>query len=483
FGYTAEEAVGQPITMLIPDERLEEEPRIIERLRRGERIDHFETVRRRRDGTLLDISLTVSPVRDGEGRIVGASKIARDITARRRLDAEVRRLLEAERAARVESERMGVLKDEFLATLSHELRTPLSAILGWCQLIRRGGGNAATAAEGLEVIERNARVQSRLIDDLLDMSRIISGKIRLDVQPVDVQDVVRTAVMSVQHAADAKGVRLEVVLDPLAGPVRGDPARLQQCFWNILSNAIKFTPRGGKVQVSLECINSHLEFTVADTGAGIRPEFLPYVFDRFRQADSTTTRRHGGLGLGLAIVKHLTELHGGKVRAKSPGEGKGTTVSMELPVMVVHADPGHHAAQQGAQASAEGELSLRGIRVLVVDDEPDGREVVRRVLVEFGAEVELAGSAEEALSAVARRPPDVLISDIGMPDHDGYELMRRIRALPAAQGGRTPAAALTAFARSEDRTRAMLAGFQTHITKPVEPLELAAAVASLANKV
>jgi CheY-like chemotaxis protein len=406
-------------------------------------------------------------------------------------------LLESERHARHEAERQSRVKDEFLATLSHELRTPLNAILGWSQVLRqRADAVAAGAApgpdllaelvEGLEVIERNTRVQTQLIDDLLDMSRITSGKLRLDVQQVDLADVVKAAVASVRHAAEGKNIRLQVVIDPLAGPVRGDPGRLQQCVWNLLTNAVKFTPKGGKVQVSLERVNSHLEVCVADDGEGIKPELLPHLFERFRQGDASTTRRHGGLGLGLSIVKHLVELHGGRARAKSPGPGQGSTFCVDLPLMVVHRppeDPSRTHPRAQPQMSSWSDLpSLAGVTVLAVDDEPDALGLVKRVLEGCGARVLTAVSAREALDLVAAERPDMIVSDIGMPDEDGYDFIRKVRALPAAQGGRTPAAALTAFARAEDRTRALRAGYQTHVTKPVEPSELTAVVASLANR-
>ncbi|HZN68987.1 MAG TPA: ATP-binding protein, partial [Tepidisphaeraceae bacterium] len=405
-------------------------------------------------------------------------------------------LLESERHARQEAERQSRVKDEFLATLSHELRTPLNAILGWSQVLRqRADGVAGGAApgpdllaelvEGLEVIERNTRVQTQLIDDLLDMSRITSGKLRLDVQQVDLADVVKAAVASVRHAAEGKNIRLQVVIDPLAGPVRGDPGRLQQCVWNLLTNAVKFTPKGGTVQVSLERVNSHLEVCVADNGEGIKPELLPHLFERFRQGDASTTRRHGGLGLGLSIVKHLAELHGGRVRAKSPGPGHGSTFCIDLPLMVVHRPPEdasrtHPRAQPPPPTSWSDHPSLEGITVLAVDDEPDALGLVKRVLEGCGARVLTATSAAEALDLVVAQRPDMIVSDIGMPGEDGYSFIRKVRELPVAQGGRTPAAALTAFARAEDRTRALRAGYQTHVAKPVEPTELTAVVASLA---
>ena len=398
------------------------------------------------------------------------------------------RLLANERAARADAEHAGRLKDQFLATVSHELRTPLNAILGWSQILRSHNRGDEELDEGLSVIERNARVQAQLIEDLLDMSRIISGKLRLDVQQVDVADITNAAIESVRPAADAREIRLQKVLDSQVGPVRGDPARLQQVVWNLLTNAIKFTPKGGKVQVALQLVNSHVEISVTDTGMGIKSEFLPYVFERFRQADATTTRRHGGLGLGLAIVKNLVELHGGTVRAISRGEGAGATFIVELPLMVMHEND---SRRENPRRSFSTEVSdflcesaaLRGITVLVVDDEEDARRLIMRVLEECKAKVVVAASVAEAIEVFKRERPDVVVSDIGMPNQDGYDFIRRVRALSESQGGKTPAAALTAFARSEDRTRALRAGYQSHISKPVEPAELVAVIASLAGRI
>jgi PAS domain S-box-containing protein len=488
FGWRAEEVIGKAINIIIPPDRQGEEPQILARLGRGERVDHFETVRMTKEGRLIDVSVTISPIRDAAGHIVGASKIARDISLQKEFQRELKGAKEAADQARAEAERVSLMKDEFLATLSHELRTPLNAILGWAQFLNASTGSHETLGEGLAVIERNARLQAQLIEDLLDMSRIIAGKVRLDVQQVDLQEVVHAAVASVRHAADAKEIRLQVVLDPLAGPVRGDPGRLQQCFWNLLTNAIKFTPKGGKVQVSLERVNSHLEVCVSDNGQGIRPEFLPHLFERFRQSDSSTSRHHGGLGLGLSIVKHLIELHGGTVRAKSAGEGQGATFCVELAVAVLH-QPGGGAIRESSNKEAAAGFhlaspadlpSLAGITVLAVDDEPDSRGLVRHVLEDCGATVLIAGSASEALELLVRHRPDLILSDIGMPGEDGYEFIRKVRALGPGSGGRTPAAALTAYARNEDRLRALRAGYQTHIAKPVDPAELAAVVASLA---
>lgn len=394
-------------------------------------------------------------------------------------------LLESERIARSEAERASHLKDEFVATLSHELRTPLSAILGWAHMLADPELPRAEVATGVEVIERNARVQTQIIEDLLDMSRIIAGQIRLDVQQVNLSEVVEAALATVRPAAEAKGIRLHTVVDPKVGPVRGDPSRLQQIVWNLLSNAIKFTGRDGRVQVALERVNSHVEITVSDTGQGISAEFLPCVFERFRQGDGSTTRRHSGLGLGLSIVKQLVELHGGTVRATSSGEGQGSTFSVELPLMAVHSHDARverlHPRFPRPLAARPMPLSLAGLKVLVVDDEPDAREIVRRLLLGHGADPACASSAREAIESFRASRPDVIISDIGMPEQDGYELIKSIRLLERSLGYTTPAVALTAFARSADRTRAMLAGYQMHLSKPVEPAELIATVASVSG--
>ena len=409
---------------------------------------------------------------------------ARLYEAARRSADERARLLEAERQARAEVERVSLMKDEFLATLSHELRTPLSAVLGWSEvLIGRMQGDPATV-KALETIARNARAQAQLIDDLLDMNRIVSGKIRLDVQRFELAPVVEAALESVRPSADAKSISIRKTLDPDAGPLFGDPNRIQQVVWNLLSNAVKFTPRSGNIDVLVRKVESHVEIDVHDSGMGISAEFLPHLFERFRQADSSTTRKHGGLGLGLSIVKQLVELHGGSVSAASEGNGQGATFRVNLPLRPIR-DP---AATSGntSRGFARVEvptISLAGVEVLVVDDEADARELVRMVLGEAGAVVHAAGSADEAVALIRLHRPDVLVSDIGMPDRDGYQLIREVRAMPPREGGRTPAIALTAFARSEDRTRAMLAGYQVHVSKPIEPQELIATIKSLAANV
>ena len=424
-------------------------------------------------------NVVLTPIPDAAGKPERLLAVARDITERVLL-------LESERSARAIAERANHMKDEFLATLSHELRTPLGAILGWSQILRRGGRGEADLLKGLDTIERNARAQTRLIEDLLDMSRITSGKVRLDTQPLEPASFVEAALETVKPAADAKGVRLEAVLDREAGPISGDPHRMQQVVWNLLSNAIKFTPKGGKVQAILQRVNSHVEIAIADTGQGIEPEFLAHVFERFRQADATTTRRYGGLGLGLAIVKHLVELHGGTVRVASEGQGRGSTFTVRLPLMAVQRRERdevavHPKTDKGVPIDFTA-MDLAGTKILVVEDEEDSRELIRRVLEDCQARVLLAGSAAEALFLVETERPDALVSDIGMPDVDGYELLRQVRALGQEKGGRIPAIALTAFARSEDRTRALRAGFMVHCAKPIEPSELVAAVASAVGR-
>lgn len=408
----------------------------------------------------------------------------KELIQRKQAEAERERLLISEKEARERAERETRMKDEFLATLSHELRTPLNAILGWASIIRETD-KRDEIMEGLEVIERNARSQTQIIEDLLDMSRIVSGNVRLDVQRVDLVAVVKSALESVRPMAGGKEIRLTSVLDPLVGPISGDPARLQQVLWNLLTNAMKFTPKGGRVHVVLERVNSHIEISVEDTGQGITPEFLPHVFDRFRQADASTTRRQRGLGLGLAIVKNLAELHGGSVRAKSPGLDQGSTFIIALPIASARLDA--EPDRRHPLGESSGEVpdimpDLTGIRVLAVDDEADARELIKRILSRCGATVDTAGSGADALASFKKNQPHVFITDIGMPGEDGYAVIRKVRQLGNSNGGNVPAIALTAFARSEDRRRAIMSGFQMHVAKPVEPSELIAMVASLAKR-
>ncbi|WP_441288961.1 ATP-binding protein [Sorangium sp. KYC3313] len=381
-----------------------------------------------------------------------------------------------------ESQQVNRAKDEFLATLSHELRTPLTAILGWARMLRQGSLKPDTHVRALEAIERNGTLQAQLVEDLLDASRIITGKLRLDVMLVDLPPIINAAIDAVRHGADAKGIELLVQLDPNAGPISGDQTRLQQVVWNLLSNAIKFTPRGGKVSIQLGKADGLARIQVSDTGQGIVPEFLPYVFDRFRQADSTSTRPHSGLGLGLAIARHLIELHGGTVKAESAGDGKGATFTVDIPLAPRGAIAALRRADGLVPLSNELEPTLQGVRVLMVDDEPDARELVTTVLERKGASITAVATVDEALSAIEREKPDVILSDLGMPGEDGYSLIRRLRAQSPEQGGRIPAAALTAYASAQDRTRALLAGFQSHVPKPIEASELAAVIANLAGR-
>jgi PAS domain S-box-containing protein len=432
------------------------------------------------------VDFVYQPLHDAAGAVTGIFVHGIDITDARRSLLEREQLLESERAARNEAERANRIKDEFLATLSHELRTPLNAIVGWSQILRAGTASPEDLAEGLDTIERNARAQAQIIEDLLDMSRIISGKLRLTVQPLHLPDVIKAAIDTIRPAADAKSLRVTSVLDPAAGPVSGDPNRLQQVLWNLLSNAVKFTPKGGRVQVVLQRINSHVEITVSDSGAGINPEFLPHVFDRFRQADASITRTHGGLGLGLAIVKNLVELHGGTITATSPGLAKGAAFTVSLPLTPVKTGAAAPEEPRPLRAIPPTDLcdedhNLEGVHILVVDDELDARNVVKRLLEDCKATVATAASAAQALELLQSQTFHLLVSDIGMPGEDGYALIRKIRAL-AHPIAAIPAVALTAYARAEDRARAMLAGFHLHLAKPVEPTELLTLLTTLAPK-
>jgi PAS domain S-box-containing protein len=396
------------------------------------------------------------------------------------------RLYDAERRSRAEAEAANRTKDEFLATLSHELRTPLTAMLGWTRLLRTSNLDETTAAHALETVERNAKAQAQLIEDILDVSRIITGKVRLEVSPVELVPVIEAALDAVRPAMDAKSIQLQTKLDPLAGAVSGDPTRLQQVVWNLLSNAVKFTGKGGRIEVGLERSGSHLQITVRDTGEGIGAEFLPYVFDRFRQADGSTTRMHGGLGLGLAIVRHLVELHGGTISAESAGEGHGATFTVALPILSVWPDTAAVAEQastaDGNGSAARPSVLLNNLHVLVVDDEQDARELLAIVLEKQGAKVRTASSVDEALDAIGTLKPDVLISDIGMPHEDGYALMKKVRQLSAEQGGMTPAIAVTAYAGDAAREMTLAAGFQAHLAKPIDPAQLLDAIISLVEK-
>ena len=424
-------------------------------------------------GDVIPTTLNASALRDTDGRVIGAIGILRDMRAYEQvlhdLEDSRRELRDADQA-----------KDRFLAIVSHELRTPLTAMLGWVRLLTTGRLDDATSARALPVIERNTKLLAQLIDDLLDVSGIIAGKLRLEVGPVDLVAVIESAIEAVQGLADAKSIGLKAVLDPSAGSVAGDPGRLQQVVWNLLANAIKFTPNRGRIDLRLERAGSHARLTVRDTGRGISPELLPHIFDRFRQDERT--RQHGGLGLGLAIVRHIVKLHEGNVWAESDGEGRGATLVVELPLPIEDVSPAAKPAivYRRLESASSRLINLAGRRILVVDDEADARDLLAQILGQAGADVIVAGSADEALETLRRWRPDVLVSDIGMPGDDGYGLIRKVRALGAGEGGQVRALALTAYARSEDRALALEAGFHTHIAKPVDPLELTALIAGLA---
>ena len=475
FGYTASEAIGRPITMIIPPERLHEETHVLTRVRRGERVEHFETVRVHKNGTPVYISLSVSPIRNDDGVIVGASKIARDIGERIRAEEQRELLLNREQDARAEAEKANRIKDEFLATLSHELRTPLNAMLGWTRMLRSGALDAVTGARAVETIERNTRVLIQLVEDVLDVARITTGTMRLEARPVALVPVIEAAVESMRPAARAKRIRVGLFLDSAVPPVEGDAARLQQIVWNLVSNAIKFTEANGRVEVYLSQDQSRVEIRVVDTGRGIDPVFLPRVFDRFTQADSSTTRAHSGLGLGLAIVRHLVELHGGVVRAASEGIGRGSTFSVELPIPSIRRDPADIALGRVAVTAGE----LRGLRIVVVDDDRDARDLIAAVLTANGAEPILAESFDAALTAIERRRPDLVVCDIAMPERNGYDLIRAMRSRGLSN---IPVVALTALVREEDRRRALDAGFVAHIGKPVDPSDLVRELARLSGR-
>jgi PAS domain S-box-containing protein len=428
---------------------------------------------------------SVAPIRAAGGEPQGVAIVFADRTEARRGEAERAALLEREQVARAEAERASRAKDEFIATVSHELRTPLNAVLGWARLLRTGRLDPAATERAMEAIERSATTQAQIVDDLLDVARIVRGRLKLDVEEADLAVAVEAAAETVRPAANAKGITLFIDLEAGAGVVRGDPARLQQVVWNLLANAIKFTPTGGRVEVSVRRLEDTVRLEVRDDGSGIDPGFLPHVFERFRQADSSPTRAHGGLGIGLAIVRHLVEAHGGSVHAWSAGRNQGSTFTVDLPLP---ADaprlPPRPPAPSGQRPwpSTQEAVALADLHVLVVDDDPDTLDAVRQLLEQAGARVSTASSAAAGFRALCGEPPDVLLSDIGMPGEDGLSLIRRVRGLDPSKGGRVPAAAFTAYTLVADRERALDAGFQAFLPKPVDPRELAAAIARLAGR-
>jgi CheY-like chemotaxis protein len=419
--------------------------------------------------------------------------VTHDITRRKDAEEERERLLRQEKAAREEAESAGRLKDEFLATISHELRTPLTSILGWARLFSSGMVPDHQVRQAMDVIAKNAQAQAQLIDDILDTSRIITGRLQLEAQPVEIERIFQAVVDVVRPSAELKGVDLNVVIDARREVVLGDPGRLRQAIWNLLSNAVKFSNEGGRVEARLARAGNQVEITVSDTGVGIDPQFMPHVFERFRQADGARTRGYGGLGLGLAITRHIVEMHGGDVSASSLGKGQGAKFKIRIPLTSSAPAPQTPSAERQRQAldgprererkATEGCQRLDGLRILIVEDNPDTLEMLRFIFDERGAEVIAAASAPEALDALERSSPDVLVSDIAMPDQDGYELIRQVRERGTEQGGRIPAIAVTAYASAEDRVRALSSGFQMHMAKPIDPDEMIAVVVSLTGRI
>jgi PAS domain S-box-containing protein len=475
FGWRAAEAIGKHITLIIPEERWPEEDDVLARIRRGERVDHFETVRITKDGRLVDVSITVSPVKDGAGRVIGASKIARDISERRRIEEERAALLAREQEARQAAETLNRTKDEFLATMSHELRTPLNSILGWGRILQSTEMDEAGRRRAIDAIVRNASAQGRLIEDLLDLSRVVAGRMRLDVQALDLRTVVDAALDTVRPAANAKGVALSLATIGRAGLVQGSPDRLQQVVWNLLMNAVKFTPAGGRIEVSLRRSRETVEMSIVDTGEGISRDLLPYVFDPFRQGDSSSTRRHGGLGLGLALVRQLVELHGGQVRAESAGKNSGATFTVTLPLAA--SATGDTMTRPEALEESTPSTALRGVRVLVVDDDAEFLELAALMLRPAGADVRTASSAFRAYEVIESWQPSVILTDLAMPVEDGFMLLDSLRTGLANK--HVPIVAVTAYATAENRARVARAGFDLCLAKPVDPLELAGAIAQV----
>ena len=482
FGYREEEIVGESFAILFtPEDRSQGAPeRELENVRSngrtGENRWHL-----RKDGSRLWVSGLVNPLKDETGNLIGYVKVARGATeevAGRKRAEEEREDLERERMARSESEDASRLKDEFIALISHELRSPLNAILGWTRILRQGRPDEELYQRATEIIERSARMQSQLIDDLMDTARIVRGKLKLEVQPVNLAPLIEKAMDVVRPAADAKGITLDAILDREADQITGDPDRLQQVVWNLLSNAVKFTNEGGRVEVRLGRVDPYIQISVRDTGCGINPEFMPYLFERYRQADASAARRKGGLGLGLSLVRQLVEMHGGSVTAESDGEAKGATFIIKLPVRAIY------TAETERNPLVDARIrSLEGVWAAVVDDEAYARELITSVLEAHGARVTAFASAGEASDLLtSERRPDVLVCDLAMPGEDGFSLIRKLREWEKSHDGVLPAIALTAFGRVEDRTRALYAGFQMHIAKPVEPVELVVAVRSLIER-
>ncbi len=480
FGWTEQEAVGRHITLIVPEERYAEEEDVLACVARGERVDHFETVRLTKDGRRVEVSITVSPIRDETGRIVGASKIARDIAERRRLEEERAHLFEREQQARLEAESLNRTKDQLLATVSHELRTPLNSVFGWARMMQDTQMDEEARARALEAIVRSASAQARLVEDLLDLSRIITGRMRLEFEGVDLNAVIEAALDAVRPAALTKDIAVITALDVSLGPIRGAPDRLQQIVWNLVMNAVKFTPPCGRVEVSSRRTRDTVQIVVTDTGEGIDPKVLPHVFEAFRQEDNSSTRSHGGLGLGLALVRQLAEAHGGQVHAESPGKGHGSTFTVTLPCASSTEVERPH--DQRVAEGMSGSLDLRGMRVLVIDDDSDSLDMSAMMLRLAGAEVRTASSAFLAHDIVNAWQPNVVMTDLAMPGEDGFMVLAAMRATFTRRGARVPIIAVTAYGSLENRQRALEAGFDLYLTKPIDPTNLTSAVAKVVGR-
>jgi PAS domain S-box-containing protein len=493
-GYKETEILGSDLSVFYTPEEIEE-GRPGHGLQVAAAAGRFEEEgwRVRKDGSRFWASVFTTALWDEAGRLRGFAKVTHDVTGRKEAEEERERLLSQEKAARQEAESAGRLKDEFLATLSHELRTPLTSILGWARLFTSGSVPDHQARQAMESIAENTRAQARLIDDILDMSRIVTGRLQLDARPIEVERIFQAVVDVVRPSAEMKGVALNVMRDLRGEVVLGDARRLRQAIWNLLSNAVKFSNEGGRVEARLARAGNQVEITVSDTGVGIDPQFLPHVFERFRQADGALTREHGGLGLGLAIARHIVELHGGDISASSPGKGQGATFKIRLPLTsATSAQLTPSAEERRQEPDAKHEMRrkapeerqrLDGVRILLMEDDPDTLEMLRSIFDERGAEVITAASIPEALDALERRDPNALILDITSPDKDGYELIRQVRERDAEQGGKIPAIAVTARATAEDRVRALSSGFQMHMARPIDPDEMIAVVASLVGRI
>jgi PAS domain S-box-containing protein len=488
FGWKAEEVIGKHVNewrFVFADD---EDAVALVTNRQREGVEVHGILRNRnytRAGSVIFCEWYNSVLHDDRGKLISVLSLVLDVTARQSAEDERSAALSREQDARKHAEEADRLKDEFLATLSHELRTPLTSILGWASMIRNGEVEGSNASRAIETIERNARSQARLIDDLLDVSRIITGNLRLDLHPLNLAPIVEAALDALRPTADVKGIKLQTRFEPSECLVKGDANRLRQVIWNLLSNAIKFTTRGGSVNIYLKCVESTARLRVRDTGDGISAEFLPYVFDRFRQAEGSISRKQGGLGLGLAVARHLVELHGGTISAESEGLGKGSVFTVDLPMTQERRDPARAEERRrevDRRRSRKGVVRLDGVHVLLVEDDDDSRKLLGTMLRRYGARVTSTKSAADALEVFASELPDVMISDIGMPDQDGYELVRKLRALPVEKGGATPAIALTGYASRKDRERALGSGYQTHLAKPIEQAELIAAIAALVGR-